>query len=732
MSNKLYSYTTISNLINSMVNTPGWLEVKQGLTLKQEIEERTSQQDNASSTADIIVLSTLVVEDNEDLKLDDKVREYLHETSLFQKFERFNNKTKKHEWSLVKIDDLIPGYQDIRNEFLRLQSNNLPVNQFLNDNILENKEFLEVIDTRIFKAKQECIEALYGQKTFKDYSLRPAQQKVYDKFMISYNEEYRYFNLDACVRVGKSILSLSIAKTLNMFPCYIGKNLTSQSSVQKDNNDFGIVENMLTQSIHGIETDSIQRIIDNINTNNRDNLQIIFFVDEVDDASHTRRSRDTISEVTKQIKSMGLFGAFVTMSGTRSYRGLKVLNDLNPDKIKEIDIAYYEMQQVQPECTVKRNFKNITIYSSETELLSISDALKSGTGRKSLAKTLSMLLGENTFNIDVNNEYPHYFVKFATVGKSNATALVNILNRMHGNIDGKKFKFFNINGDTTSSREAERFCKDIIDVNDCTCVFITQGMATTSFSVKEIGTSIVVSDNELTSDDIQALHRSCTWAEGKDNANLIYVTTSETMELKFDDIFENEVKTLEKSEMVQKYKEILERNCITHYIYSGDKTVPIEVNLQNIDLVIDKKQKQMTTVSSIIQMMIDEEIPEFDYCNHNVRKSGTAKGSDVDVFGTGSKESKPREKSDEMSNAEKQRILRELISIMVIIPAVYRIKNIPLYNDIDWDRVGISKELFFMMIQEFPMLKSRIESIYNLCSEKKYLNDMYFDTVSNI
>jgi len=138
--NKLYSYTTLANLVSSMVRSPGYLEVKQGLTLKQEIEVRTSQQDNASSTSDIIVLSTLIVHDNDDVKLDDKVRDALHDTPLFKKYIRFNNKDKKHEWSLVKIDDLIPDFDSVHEKFIELQENGKNPDKFLYDHFLHNKK----------------------------------------------------------------------------------------------------------------------------------------------------------------------------------------------------------------------------------------------------------------------------------------------------------------------------------------------------------------------------------------------------------------------------------------------------------------------------------------------------------------------------------------------------------------------------------------------------------------
>jgi hypothetical protein len=40
MDNKLHTYTPITEILASFIETPGCLRVKQGLTLKQEISDR--------------------------------------------------------------------------------------------------------------------------------------------------------------------------------------------------------------------------------------------------------------------------------------------------------------------------------------------------------------------------------------------------------------------------------------------------------------------------------------------------------------------------------------------------------------------------------------------------------------------------------------------------------------------------------------------------------------------
>lgn len=94
MNNKLYSYTSLTETLASLMQDPKWLRVKQGLTLAQSISDRVAQQDNAATTADLIVLSERVVPNNDDVKLDDKVRDIQHKQPYFKKFNRLNHETK--------------------------------------------------------------------------------------------------------------------------------------------------------------------------------------------------------------------------------------------------------------------------------------------------------------------------------------------------------------------------------------------------------------------------------------------------------------------------------------------------------------------------------------------------------------------------------------------------------------------------------------------------------------
>jgi hypothetical protein len=611
----------------------------------------------------------------------------------------------------------------------------------LNDNRNKSEWFIGLTLEDFEKEFEEFI----GEKPSKQYTLRKGQEYLEGEILQAFDDGFNYVNLSACVRVGKTILSLGISKVKNYFPVYIGKNLTSQSSVEDDNEEFNIVPKFKCISLHGIDEEvenelskKTKRIIESIELENPDNKKIIFYIDEVDDASHTIKSRQVLVPVVKYFQENGYEVKVVCMSGTRAYRGLKILNDIAiGEKIKEISLTYNEMQILQPETTCQRNFVSITYYSpSEVELTNISDSMKSSTGRKSLAGTVVGLLGTNSFDIKLNPKFPHWFIKFATVGKGNANALVNYLNRNYSVIENQKYFFQNVNGDFTSSRESQDYCKGIIKSHpDCIVVFITQGMATTSFSVVPINNGVVFTDNELTSDDIQCLHRSATHTEGKEWCNLIVVTTNNSKELKFDDVFEEEVSGSGREERSKIYKEILETNCITHYLVEdGKSTTPVKIDNSNVEVMLDKKMENMTKISSIVQSLMDEdELPMFDLLDELVKnrsnKSKTKKGKSVDIFGSSIDSSKKSSKEQNKTTLKKkQKLLRALVENIVKVPSACRMMGISIEEFDSWNEIGtLQEDMFLEYYNNFPILKDRVNQIYGLCEDENYLVKNYIN-----
>jgi hypothetical protein len=591
------------------------------------------------------------------------------------------------------------------------------------------------------------LEKFISKPVFKSVELRPAQHYLLDKLQEAVDEGYQYINAGLCVRVGKTIISLTLSAQNNWMPVYLGKNLTSQSSAETDNAEYGIVPEMLTQSLHGVDeledgelSKRTKQVINNINQANTNNKKVIFFVDEVDDASHTKRSRDIITPVVEYFKAKGTFACIIPMSGTRIHRGGKILKDLTDGPIKELSLEYYEMQILQPETTCRRNFRNISFYSEKADgLVNISDSMKNkDNGHKSLATCIVKLLGTNNFEFVINENFPHWFMKFSTVGKNNANALVRYLNRNHSIIENQEYQFAVINGDVTSAKEAQEYCNTIIKDNPGkTCVFVSQGMATTSFSVVGIGNSVVFTDNELTADDTQSLHRSATWTEGKTDCNMVVVTTNNSTEYTFDDIFEDETKIAKsRIEKIEIYKELLNNNSMIHF-HESHGFRPVIITQENADKFIDKKMKSMTKIASLINVLnnLDEEIIDviLDRVtgkNNSSKKSATDNTKTFDPFGNDNKTAKKNQTHDTITTKQKEKILRAFAENAVNVPAVAQEQESTIEEFEYWEELNVDKELFFKVYNGSWMFKDRIDSIYNMCSDDEYLIENYINKLT--
>jgi hypothetical protein len=590
------------------------------------------------------------------------------------------------------------------------------------------------------------LEEFIQKPIYKSVQLRPAQHYLINKIQVAIDEGNQYLNAGFCVRVGKTIISLTVAANNDWMPVYIGKNLTSQASAIADNEEYGIAPALATVSINGTDYnlddgDSaiVTRSINKIDAANKENKNLIFFVDEVDDASHTKKSRASIKTIINHYKNLGKFAQIITMSGTRIHRGEKVLKDLTDGPIKTLSLEYYEMQLLQPDVTCRRNYRHISYYTNSDTLVNISDAMKNkDEGHKSIATCVSNLLGTNKFELANTDKFPHWFIKFATVGKSKANDLVRYLNRNYSEIENCKFHYHAINGDNTNAAESQEYCKDIIKHNpDKTCVFITQGMATTSFSVSSIGNSAVFTDNELTSDDIQALHRSATWTDGKTDCNIVVITTNDSSEIAFDDIFEEETKLAKtKEEKVQMLRVLLDFNSMIHF-HEAKNFTPVKITHEHAERVIDMRQKAMTKVASIMSAILelDDEIQDSIYQTVLGKKATSkqakgAKGDQFDPFGAGdNKQSteKDDEKTTVLSDTKKQQILRAFVENSVMVPAIAREQETTIEEFEFWEEAGVDKDLFNLVYNTSWQFKDRINTIYGLCEDIDYMTENYID-----
>lgn len=594
----------------------------------------------------------------------------------------------------------------------------------------------------------EELELFCQKKMFVEVKPRNAQNYLMEQEQKAIDLEFKYINADYCMRSGKTILSLLIAKNNDWMPVYLGKNLTSQNSAEQDNNEYGIVPYMTTESLHGPDdedladgevSDKVKKIIESIDSKNKLNQKLAFYVDEADDGSHTKISCDVIEAVVTHYKKTGQFAFFKPMTGTRSHLGMKILNKVADGPIEELSLAYWEMQILQPETTCIRNYRNISFYTENASGLSnISDAMRNkNDGHKSLATTIVGLLGSNNFDLYENDDFPHWFMKFATVGKSNAKALVRYLNKTCSTIEGVEYHFQEINGDVTTNKEAEKFCKKVIKANlGKKIVFITQGMATTSFSVETLLTTVVFSDNPITADDVQALHRSGTWKEGKEECNMIRVTTNASNEFDWDSPFEQERKDAkDRDSKIRLDRQMLKQGSMIHYVIGDDFESPYVITEGNVEVVIDKKMKSLSTTTSMVMMAVDEFDEDFKNAIFNSdltskstnKRSGTDKGDKIDPFGKGDDDTPPNTRSKEMGATAKEKKLKAFVEAVRNVPAQAREQGTTMEEFDCWDDIDITKEFFFRAYNSSPLFKDRIDSIFNLCEDDNYLVNNYLD-----
>jgi hypothetical protein len=604
----------------------------------------------------------------------------------------------------------------------------------LNDNGRPSEFFFITMD----QAQQEY-EEFTAKKFKKQVVFHTVQHYGLDLLGEATEAGYKAINFGSCMRSGKTIISLEHARRYDCIPVYLGKNLTSQSSAEADNDTYNIVPHMVTVSIHGQDEDTdtelskkAQQVVEKIDEANKDNQQIILYVDECDDASHTLKSRSIISKVAQYYFNKGILFQVIPMTGTRKERGRKILNDMPfLGKLKDLSIEYWEMQILQPNDTVKRNFVSINFYQGNAHgLVNIADALKDRTtGHASIASFIKLLLSPNNFSLKDTSKHPHWFFRFCSSEKSPITDLAKYLNINLSTVNGREYFYQPVNGDTTNTREAQKFCKKVIKDNPTKIVvFISFGMATTSFSVVPIGNTAIFTDNLITADEIQAAHRGATWENGKEWCNMVHVTTAEPGQLAWNDIFESELPPGPKQGKLPIFKEILHLNSLIH-IECGKSTVPMIITPEFAEHVLDKRSVAQTRVASVVQTIKENEdikdiiLESIDPKTGKIKKalkSGTAKGDTVDPFGI-LKNRKKQIKQSGLTPAKQEAILRAFADSVVNVPAVAREQQVALEEFNLWDEVGVDESLFKIVCDRSEDFKETMYTIYRLCEDDSHL-----------
>lgn len=606
----------------------------------------------------------------------------------------------------------------------------------LNDNGRPSEFFFITME----QAQKEY-EEFTAKKFKKEAVLRTVQHYGLDLLAEATEAGYMAINFGSCMRSGKTIISLEHARRNNCMPVYLGKNLTSQSSAEDDNNEYNIVPHMVTVSIHGQDEDTntelskkAQQVIEKIDAANKNNQKIIIYIDECDDSSHTAKSCAIIKQVAQHYFNKGMLFQVIPMTGTRKERGRKILNDMPfLGKSKDLSIEYWEMQILQPDDTVRRNFVSINFFQGNAHgLVNIADALKDRTtGHASIASFIKLLLSPtNNFKLKDTSKHPHWFFRFCTTEKSPITDLAKYLNNNLNTMNGREYHYQPINGDTTKAKEAQQFCKKVIKDNPTKIVvFLSFGMATTSFSVVSIGNAAVFSDNPITADEIQAEHRGATWEKGKEWCNMVHVTTAEAVDtMAWNDVFESELPPGPKQGKLPIFKEILHMNSLIH-VACGQSTTPMTITPELAVDVLDKRAVAQTRVASVMHMLNEHDnirdmiLECIDPKTGKIKKalkSGTSKGKTVDPFDV-LKNRKKQNPQSGLTVAKQEAILRTFAENVVNVPAVAREQGVTLEEFDLWEEVNVDEELFKIVCEQSEDFNETIGTIYRLCEDDSHL-----------
>ncbi len=712
MENKLYSYTSLTEILASFSAKPGWIRIKQGLTIKQEESIRVHQQDNAATTADLIILSTLTVPDNNDSKLDDKVRKYQHTTDNFQKYKRFNNVSKKHEWSYVYIDDILQslGKIDIHKKLTdNIINKNTGNEELIQTELLNNKQFMNILSERIAKSKEEAIDKLLNKKIFKTISLRPWQTEVVNE-MISANKKYNLLSL--APRFGKTFAILEYMKILSkdeklvLIP--VSKNLSSNSSFIKDYNNGGYNTFDIIHDASLFKDD--EKIMENLRKEIPAGYRVVLVTDEADLASHTEISQNKLKQILEE------FDVFkqIAMSGTGVYKAAKIFSNIRADDIFFKSINYselFEFSGLYSDQIVKRNFFNI-FYDMESidkkgEVMNIRQSFKYSSAHKNLSKFIRLYTGdieESKIINELNIKDSSAIMVFANAPTlQDLRKLVKEYNKQFPEHDTLL-----ITGKETTNAKAEELTKTRIRENLQNkdyrpLIIFSNGMASRSYSIPEIRRVIVLSDGLLTPTFVQSSSRCLTYdtfkqgSQGSQSADIIRIST-ERYNLA-SEVFLSESEVTGYDDLtITKAKKFLTNNTFTDF--NGETIEVYSDNEAGAEYLIDAALKHQDSTKYILSKIYGEDI-------------------EVDVSAIKSLKSKTRTLNDKVNGKKKSRIittsektpkedelaLEHYVNIVRTLPYIVikpngdNITSVKDLLDYWWDGIVIDRDIFIINLQ---------------------------------
>ncbi len=723
--NKQYGYVTLESMSLSITirEIDGkWMLVKNGRT-SRDIDTRVKEQVSAAGLSNPQVVHRCSVEDNTDVELDNKIRNYLHTkfstTAMdWKEYDRPVGKDNKKgggkEWSWVYVEDIL-------NKIGTSLSDPL---------ILENEEFLTLISERIHKSKQEALKNILGDDNVViPITLRPWQQLVFDE-MLGANKKYNLLSL--APRFGKTLLILEHAKYLanihsGLYLCPLSKDLSSNNSFVKDYDDFGYNNskykfNMLRDISLYLEDD---KLIDNMESVVPVGSKIYIVTDEADLKSNTKESRKRLD----LIKSKYDVVTQVSMSGTNIGRASKIFIDVPDSEIFYKKLTYTEMYAMGGE-VVKRNFVNVQydLESYGLPVLKIREAFAQPKHYNRIGEYLIDWFDNTDYDVQFDLQDTNVVMAFIECErKADLDAFVKGFETTYKD----RVECVILTGDYTTNGKAENATnKKIKEMKQNgtwgkkKLVTFSIGMGSRSYSISENYRTLVMKDGPVTYADIQKYHRSYTWEKGKKIADTIRIGFTPVDLVSEVFMLENETIGYDKQPQVRRF---LKYNNFT------DVTIS-----QHEDIV----HRYQSDVDKDVLDVIDRTLKFTDKSSYLVSRT-YGYGIKVDVDGktnrviskknkTTKTNSKQTTKKKTKQPKEDEKALKAYWNHIRCIPSIMKLNNIDsidkLLNWSDWKSwIKISKSTFSWNYYNKEVFKEQVDALVR--NKKDETEDFHRDRI---
>lgn len=684
--NQQYSYTS-REAIATFKDYRGdfnWLPSKEGQSIEQHWTSRISQQRTASNLTKAVTLGCFGIFNNDDVKLDDKVRDYICNIEFHQEVD-FEDDGAGNEWILTNVEDI----------YKELGFYPTCVNDILN-----NEEFMILWYQRLKNSKQSYFkkDEFYN----KVYELKPWQKTTVETMLGSGKF---YHQLGLAPRFGKTLTVLEYFKKKVLKGDYskdelwlvaLSKSLSSNTSFINDFNDFGFFKyfNMVEDISLYVDED---RIIEKLKTQLPEGSKVVLVTDEADFASHTKISTERLSLVNETFN----VDEHIVMTGTGYGKASKIFKGVPLSDINTIYFTYTEMCEMGGD-VVKRNFVNVQYDITEDfgeDVLNIRQSFNDPAKHKDLAKFVYQwtLCEDTQERVGLQNtEILMVFVK--PEGKQDLKKFVTKFEKMYGT----ESVCMVLTGDESSNREAEKDVKKKLSTmrknnDNRKLVVFSMGMGSRSFSVSKIYRVVELIDGELTSATIQEFSRCLTFEEGKEIADIVRIGFTDMKLAEQLYLMENENPDYG-SNSTNKVKRFLNNNSFAKVaILKTGEIRKEDLYKENKDLGIflDSVCQFMDNTDHITTRLIDENIK----VDVGIDKFKTTTTKVVDDTVSKSKTINPKKGTKEL-NKLNEKELKNYVKLIRCIPSYMFLlgyDNIKKFcNSDDWGKFMLISNRLFM------------------------------------